>query len=161
VLVTHDPVDAMALAGRVLVVEDGRVVQEGAPADVARHPRTDYVARLVGLSLLPGTGDGTTVRLDGGGTVAVAEEAAGPVLVAVRPESVALYLARPEGSPRNVWRAVLTGATPHGAIVRCELDGEVPLIADVTATAFAELGLAPGSEVWAAVKASEVAVYAR
>ena len=93
--------------------------------------------------------------------VAVAEETAGPVFAAVRPESVALYLARPEGSPRNVWPARLVGATPHGATVRCELDGEVPLVADVTATAFAELGLAPGAAVWATVKASEVAVYAR
>ncbi|MGY1701350.1 ABC transporter ATP-binding protein [Geodermatophilus sp. SYSU D00766] len=161
VLVTHDPVDAMALADRVVVVEDGAVVQAGAPADVARHPRTDYVARLVGLSLLPGTAGGLTVRLDGGGVVTVAEPAQGPVLVAVRPESVALYPSRPEGSPRNAWPAVLAGATPHGSTVRCELDGEVPLLADVTATAFAELGLAPGSRVWAVVKASEVAVYAR
>ncbi|WP_456930123.1 MULTISPECIES: TOBE domain-containing protein [unclassified Geodermatophilus] len=151
----------MALADRVVVVEDGRVVQAGTPADVSRHPRTDYVARLVGLSLLPGTGEGTAVRLDGGGVVAVAEETAGPVFVAVRPESVALYPVRPEGSPRNVWPARVAGATPHGATVRCELDGEVPLVADVTATAFAELGLAPGSPVWAVVKASEVAVYAR
>jgi molybdate transport system ATP-binding protein len=45
--------------------------------------------------------------------------------------------------------------------VRCELAGEVPLVADVTATAFAELGLVPGATVWATVKASEVAVYAR
>ena len=161
VLVTHDPVDAMALADRVVVVEDGRVVQAGTPAEVNRHPRTDYVARLVGLSLLPGTGAGLAVRLESGGTVAVAEEASGPVFAAVRPESVALYLARPEGSPRNVWPATLVGATPHGATVRCELAGEVPLVADVTATAFAELGLVPGSRVWAAVKASEVAVYER
>jgi molybdate transport system ATP-binding protein len=161
VLVTHDPVDAMALADRVVVVEDGRVVQAGAPADVARHPRTDYVARLVGLSLLPGAGAGRTVRLDGGGEVAVAEEVSGPVFAAVRPESVALFLARPDGSPRNVWPLRLAGAVPHGTTVRCELEGAVPLVADVTATAFAELGLAPGAEVWAAVKASEVAVYAR
>ncbi|WP_425402611.1 TOBE domain-containing protein [Geodermatophilus telluris] len=161
VLVTHDPVDATALADRVLVVEDGAVVQAGTPADVARHPRTDYVARLVGLSLLPGTGEGLTVRLAGGGTVAVAEPAAGPVLVAIRPESVALYPSRPAGSPRNAWPARVAGATPHGSTVRCELDGEVPLLADVTATAFAELGLAPGSPVWAVVKASEVTVYAR
>jgi molybdate transport system ATP-binding protein len=161
VLVTHDPVDAMALADRVVVVEDGRVAQTGTPGEVNRRPRTDYVARLAGLSLLPGTGEGTTVRLDAGGTVAVAEEATGPVFAAVRPESVALYLARPEGSPRNVWPARLVGATPHGGTVRCELAGEVPLVADITATAFAELGLAPGSAVWATVKASEVAVYAR
>jgi molybdate transport system ATP-binding protein len=161
VLVTHDPVDAMALADRVVVVEDGSVVQEGTPAEVSRRPRTDYVARLVGLSLLPGTGTGVAVRLDSGGTVAVAEEASGPVFAAVRPESVALYLTRPEGSPRNVWPVTLVGATPHGATVRCELAGEVPLIADVTAAAFAELGLVPGARVWATVKASEVAVYER
>ena len=160
-LVTHDPVDAMALADRVLVVEDGAVVQTGTPADVGRHPRTDYVARLVGLSLLPGVADGRTVRLDAGGAVAVADEASGPVFAAVRPESVALYLSRPDGSPRNVWPARLAGAVPHGSTVRCELEGEVPLVADVTAAAFAELGLAPGSAVWAVVKASEVAVYAR
>jgi molybdate transport system ATP-binding protein len=161
VLVTHDPVDAMALADRVLVVEDGAVVQAGAPSEVARHPRTDYVARLVGLSLLPGTAAGTTVRLDGGGVVVVAEPSEGPVLVAVRPETVALHPAPPGGSPRNAWPATVAGATPHGSTVRVELDGEVPLLADVTATAFAELGLAPGSPVWAVVKASEVAVYAR
>jgi molybdate transport system ATP-binding protein len=161
VLVTHDPVDAMALADRVVVVEDGAVVQAGTPVDVSRHPRTDYVARLVGLSLLPGVAEGRTVRLDSGGVVAVADDASGPVFAAVRPESVALYLSRPDGSPRNVWPARLAGATPHGATVRCELDGEVPLVADVTADAFAELGLAPGAPVWAVVKASEVAVYAR
>jgi molybdate transport system ATP-binding protein len=161
VLVTHDPVDAMALADRVVVVEDGRVVQAGTPADVSRHPRTDYVARLVGLSLLPGTAEGRSVRLDGGGVVAVAEDASGPVFAAVRPESVALWLTRPEGSPRNVWPATLTGATPHGATVRCELAGEVPLIADVTETAYADLGLTVGTQVWASVKASEVAVYER
>ncbi|TQN40853.1 molybdate transport system ATP-binding protein [Blastococcus colisei] len=161
VLVTHDPVDAMALADRVVVVEDGCVVQTGTPDEVNRRPRTDYVARLAGLSLLAGTGEGNTVRLDAGGVVAVAEEADGPVFAAVRPESVALYLTRPEGSPRNVWPARVVGATPHGATVRVELAGEVPLVADVTVTAFAELGLMPGAEVWATVKASEVAVYAR
>jgi molybdate transport system ATP-binding protein len=161
VLVTHDPVDAMALADRVLVVEDGRIAQTGTPTEVSRRPRTDYVARLVGLSLLAGTGEGGSVRLDGGGVVAVGADAVGPVFAAVRPESVALYLERPHGSPRNVWPARLVGATPHGHTVRCELAGEVPLVADVTATAFAELGLVPGAEIWATVKASEVAVYAR
>jgi molybdate transport system ATP-binding protein len=151
----------MALADRVVVVEDGRIVQAGTPGEVSRRPRTDYVARLVGLSLLPGTGEGRTVRLESGGAVAVADEAAGPVFAAVRPESVALYLECPHGSPRNVWQARLVAATPHGATVRCELDGEVPLVADVTATAFAELGLVPGAQVWATVKASEVSVYDR
>jgi molybdate transport system ATP-binding protein len=55
VLVTHDPLDAMVLADRLVVLEGGHVVQEGTPAEVAHHPRTDYVARLVGLNLYRGT----------------------------------------------------------------------------------------------------------
>ncbi|WP_435092022.1 ABC transporter ATP-binding protein [Clavibacter michiganensis] len=54
VLVTHDPVDALALADRIHVLEDGRQVQEGAPAEVAARPATDYVARLVGMNRLTG-----------------------------------------------------------------------------------------------------------
>ena len=62
VLVTHDPLDAMVLADRLVVIEHGRVVQEGGPAEIARHPRTDYIARLVGLNLYRGQADGHTVR---------------------------------------------------------------------------------------------------
>src|SRR3954469_26015284 len=66
VLVTHDPIDAMALADRVAVVGAGEGVRAGPPAEIARRPRTDYVARLVGLVLLPGTGRGQQVALDDG-----------------------------------------------------------------------------------------------
>ncbi|MDQ4038474.1 MAG: ABC transporter ATP-binding protein [Actinomycetota bacterium] len=161
VVVSHDPIDAMALADEVAVIERGRVVQSGPPAEVARRPRTDYVARLIGLTLLAGTGEGSQVRLESGVAVSVAEPAQGSVYVAIRPESVAVYPTRPHGSPRNVWPARVASATPHGSAVRCDLTGPVPLSADLTATAFAELGLAPGSEIWASVKAHEVDVYAR
>ncbi len=161
VVVSHDPIDAMALADEVAVIEHGRVVQSGPPGEVARRPRTDYVARLIGLTLLAGTGEGNAVRLDSGAAVAVAEPVNGSVYVAIRPEAVAIYPARPHGSPRNVWPVRVVSATPHGSAVRCDLAGPVPLTADLTATAFAELGLASGSEVWATVKAHEVDVYAR
>ena len=65
-----------------------------------------------------------------------------------------------KGDPDRVWH-IANAATPHGSVVRCDLTGQVPLTADVTATSFAELGLAPGADVWASVKASEVAVYTR
>lgn len=161
IVVSHDPIDAMALADEVAVIECGRVVQSGPPGEVARRPRTDYVARLIGLTLLAGTGEGAQVRLDSGVSVAVAEPVHGSVYVAIRPEAVAIYPSQPHGSPRNVWPARVASATPHGSAVRCDLTGPVPLTADLTATAFAELGLAPGSEVWATVKAHEVDVYAR
>ncbi len=51
--ITHDPLDAMVLTDRLLVIEDGRIVQQGPPAEVARRPLTQYVARLVGPEPLP------------------------------------------------------------------------------------------------------------
>ncbi len=161
VVVSHDPVDAMALADSFAVIEHGRIVQTGPPRELALRPRTDYVARLVGLTLLEGTGDGMAVRLDSGAEIAVAKPVAGPVYAAIRPEHVALYVDEPHGSPRNVWPARLVAATPYGTAVRCDLDGPVPLTADVTAAAFAELGLGPDRAVWASVKAHEIEVYAR
>jgi molybdate transport system ATP-binding protein len=158
VLVTHDPIDAMVLADRVIVIEDGRVVQEGPPLDVARAPRTDYVARLVGLNLVRGVARERDVDA-GGTTIAIAQRAAGPVLVSFPPSAVALYPARPDGSPRNSWPVVVEGVEPHGEVVRVRLSGAFPLLADVTPGAVADLGLHPGTPVWAVVKAAELRAY--
>ena len=157
-LVTHDPLDAMALADRLIVIEDGRVAQEGAPAHIARHPRTDYVARLVGLNLYRGRADGHDVAL-GELTLSAAESLSGEVFLAFPPSAVALFRTRPDGSPRNLWHATIGGIEPHGDQVRILLDGPVSASADITPAALAELGLLDGDMVWAAVKATETHAY--
>ncbi|WP_017590091.1 ABC transporter ATP-binding protein [Nocardiopsis ganjiahuensis] len=164
VLVTHDPLDAMVLADRIAVIESGRVVQRGEPAEVARRPRTSYVARLVGLNLFQGRGEGETVVLegaapDGPARVAVREPHRGPALVAFPPRAVALYPEHPRGSTRNVWRLTVDGIERFGDQVRVHLDGPPSLAADITPAALAELGLSRGDTVWAGVKASEVECY--
>lgn len=161
VLVTHDPLDAMVLADRIVVVEDGRPVQEGEPAEVARRPRTDYVARLVGLNLYRGTAEGGRVVLgDGSHTLDTVESLTGQVFVAFAPSAVALYRTRPDGSPRNLWKARVGAIERHGDRVRVRLAGDaITALADVTAAAVAELQLSEGSPIWAAVKATETHVY--
>ncbi|GAA2527675.1 ABC transporter ATP-binding protein [Streptomyces fimbriatus] len=160
VLVTHDPLDAMVLADRLVVVEQGRIVQEGTPSDIARHPRTEYIAQLVGLNLYRGQADGHTVRLDAGPTVSTTEDLSGPAFVAFPPGAVTLYRDRPTGSSaRNLWRCEIAGLEPHGDQVRAELTGELPLAADLTTVAAAELDLHPGAPVWATVKAAQTHAY--
>ncbi|MFE5189644.1 ABC transporter ATP-binding protein [Streptomyces sp. NPDC056628] len=160
VLVTHDPLDAMVLADHLVVVEEGRVVQEGGPADIARHPRSDYIARLVGLNLYRGEADGHTVRVDGGPVVTTTEELTGPVFVAFPPGAVTLHRERPTGSSaRNLWRCEVAGLETHGDQIRAALSGEVPLAADLTTIAAAELDLRPGATVWATVKATQTHAY--
>ncbi|WP_055695096.1 ABC transporter ATP-binding protein [Streptomyces prasinopilosus] len=160
VLVTHDPLDAMVLADRLVVVEHGRVVQEGTPRDVARHPRTDYIARLVGLNLRTGRAEGRTVRLDDGPTVTTTEDLTGRVFVAFPPDAVTLHGSRPTGSgARNLWHCRVAGMETHGDRIRVDLTGELPLAADLTTVAAAELGLHPGTEVWASLEAARAHAY--
>jgi molybdate transport system ATP-binding protein len=165
VLVTHDPLDAMVLADRITVIEDGRVVQDGPPAEIARHPRSDYIARLVGLNLFRGTAEGHDVTLDrgsddgGGVRITTGEALSGPVFVAFPPSAVTVHRGRPDTSARNVWQATVTGMELHGDQVRLDLAGALRLTADLTQGAVAELGLVEGSEVWAAVKATQTHAY--
>jgi molybdate transport system ATP-binding protein len=159
VLVTHELLDAVALADRILVLEQGRVAQVGPIPEVAARPRSRYVADLVGVNLLRGEARGDAVTLPGGGELTTAERARGDVYVSIPPNAVALYRAQPEGSPRNVWRGRVHGTDLLGDRVRVHVDGVVPLVAEVTPAAVAELGLHDGVEVWTSVKATEVAVY--
>ncbi|MBP2320108.1 molybdate transport system ATP-binding protein [Kibdelosporangium banguiense] len=159
VLVTHDPLDAMVLADRLLVVENGSVVQEGTPVEIARRPRTDYIAALVGLNLYRGVADGATVKLDEGGVITTAHATTGAVFVAFPPTAVSLHRTRSEGSPRNTWLAEVTGIEQHADTMRVRLTGTPDLLADVTTAAVAELLLSPGQQVWVSVKATETHTY--
>jgi molybdate transport system ATP-binding protein len=125
---------------------------------VTAQPRTDYVARLVGLNLYRGRAAGRTVRV-GELTLTTADGLAGAVFVAFPPAAVAVYRSRPDGSPRNVWGATVTAVQRHGDNLRVHLDGPIAVAADVTPAAAAQLRLAPGQSVWAAVKAAETRAY--
>ncbi|WP_083974538.1 ABC transporter ATP-binding protein [Kitasatospora mediocidica] len=159
VLVTHDPLDAMVLADRLVVIEDGRVVQAGTPAEIARRPRTDYIARLVGLNLYQGVADGRRVKLASGAELTVADELTGPAFVAFPPAAVTLHRGRPDSSARNVWELTVAGLDLHGDQVRADLTGALPLAADLTPAAAAELDLSTGASVWATVKAAQTHAY--
>jgi len=158
VVVAHDPVDAGALADRVVVLEVGAVVQEGTLAELTGRPRSRYVADLVGVNLLAGEGDGEAGVAVGGLALAVADHRPGPVLASFPPRAVALSLERPRGTARNVWPAVVDGIDRAGHRCRVRARGPVTVVAEVTEAAVADLGLAEGSAVWVAVKATEVTV---
>ncbi|MGA4848701.1 ABC transporter permease [Streptomyces sp. G5(2025)] len=164
-VVTHDPVEAVSLADRVLVLDDGRTLQDAPPAEVTRHPRSPWVARMLGRNAWPGTAaaDGTLV-LAGEGRLVVADPPAEGTraLAVIAPEAVSVHRDRPEGSPRNVWRGTVREITAAGSRLRVLIvSGQAPdLVAEITPQAAAELGLADGAEVWTSVKATEVTVVA-
>ena len=158
-LVTHDPLDAAALADRLVILEAGRVVQTGTFADVSARPRSSYVAELVGVNLLRGVGHGDHLELPSGATIVVPRAGTGDVLAVFHPRSVALHRDLPTGSPRNVSAGTIGNVELLGDRVRVRIEGPVPLVAEITPAALGELGLEEGSRVWAAVKATDVTVF--
>lgn len=159
ILVTHDPVEAAALGDRIIVLDGGRVTQDGTINDLRTHPRSVYVAELVGMNFFSGEATDGVIGLADGAVLISASHLNGPALATVHPRAVSLYLTRPDGSPRNVWRATIASIEPSLEQVRVHVAGPVDLVAEVThagAAAFSE-----GDEVWVAVKASEVLAYPR
>jgi molybdate transport system ATP-binding protein len=158
-IVTHDPLEAMALADRLVVLEGGRVTQEGTPSDIREQPRTPYVAEVAGVNLYRGTASTDGLALGSGGVLVSAQHLDGPALAVVHPRAVALHLRQPEGTPRNVWQGVVRHVDHEGDRARVHLDGPVPVTAEVTLTALDELGVVEGANLWASVKATEVSLY--
>jgi molybdate transport system ATP-binding protein len=158
-LVTHDPVDAYALSDRVIILEAGRVAQTGTLADVSARPRSRYIADLVGVNLLRGTGGDGAITTSTGGRIVPADAVHGPAFAVIQPHAVAIYRNPPDGSPRNVWSATVADVDQRADRVRVRLDGMIPLVAEITPDALGALTLRPGDRVWASVKATEITTY--
>ena len=169
-VVTHDLLDTLVLADRVVVLEDGVVVQDDEPARLTRRPRTAYVARLVGRTLLAGTADRGLLSVDGadgGGTLALADPGLrGRVLASVAPGSVTVTAADPvdpapaepaAGAAGTRWRARVRSTEDLGGRVRVHLVGAPGIAADLDAVTAA--GLAPGSDVDVEVRTADVEAY--
>ena len=160
-LVTHDPVEAISLGDRVLVLDGGRTLQHDTPGEVSRHPRSPWVARMLGRNAWPGTAtsDGM-LSLAGGGNLVIADHVAEgtDTLAIINPEAVSVHVDRPTGSPRNVWPGTIREITATGSRLRLVITSEkVPdLIAEITPQAASELELGDGTAVWTSVKATEI-----
>ena len=173
VLITHDLLDVLALADRVLVLEDGRVAESGPVAGVLAAPRSRFGARFAGVNLargaVSGPGELRTGTARGSGQIwhgvpadDLPVQAAAVAVFA--PASVAVYPDRPHGSPRNAVLVRIAGLEVSGAVVRIRAeeqgDGSPGLAADVTPEALAELALTVGDRVWFTVKTQEVGLHA-
>nr|WP_231744574.1 TOBE domain-containing protein [Mycobacterium sp. GA-1199] len=167
-MVTHDVLDVVTLADRVLVLESGRIAEIGSAATVLATPRSDFGARLAGVNLVRGTADGRGVLTTRWGADWHASPAphtatAGPAVALFHPTAVAVYRDRPHGSPRNTVEVTVAELDGRGPAIRVRAeeqpDGSPGLAADITADSASELRLAPGERVFFAVKAQEVTLH--
>jgi len=166
-IVTHDILDALALADRAIVLDGGSVVEDGPVREVLSRPRSAFAARIAGVDLIAGTveahGLSTPDRGHIAGIVDSSCVSGEPAVALFSPSAVAVHLTPPTGSPRNHFAVTIAELEPRGEIVRVRAadsaDGSAGLVADLTAASVADLDLAPGMGVHFAVKATEVSIY--
>ncbi len=162
VFVTHDPLDAMLLADRVIVLENGSITQEGTPSELAARPATDYVATLMGVNLIRGMAQEGVLQVKGGGVLQIPQrELSGEALAVLRPEAITLHLNRPEGSARNVWRGTVRALSPMHDRIRVSIDASPPVVATITHAAVAELKLSVGTPIWVSAKTLTIEAFAK
>lgn len=168
VFVTHDLLDVLTLADRVLVLEGGKVAEYGSIATVLATPRSRFGARFAGVNLVGGTIDEQGVLTTHWGTAwhgtPGAELMSGhPAVALFKPAAVAVYRDKPHGSPRNTVEVAVAELDSGGPVIRVRADeqpdGAPGLAADITAESAAELRLAPGDRVYFSVKAQEVTIH--
>ena len=156
ILVTHDFEDASALADRVGVIAEGRILQIGPPDELVATPSDAFVASFTGGNLLHGfarpTRESLTeVVLDGGAVVFSTDRAEGRVGVVVYPWEVSIAHTATADSALNHVSAPITSLTTIGNRVRVRVG---PLVGEVTAASAERLGLERGQVVVASFKAT-------
>jgi molybdate transport system ATP-binding protein len=164
-LITHDPVEAAMLSNRLVLLEEGRVTQQGTPEEIRSAPRTPFAADLVGVNFFAGrlepASEGAGRLVTPNGDIVVAWPPGRPqtsedTVGVLRPMDVSLHLHRPEGSARNVLRGRVGGIDIEGDRARVQVLSAPPLVAEVTLGSISRLGLVEGADVWASFKAVEV-----
>ena len=155
-LITHDPTEAFLLADEIHVIEHGSITQSGSAESIRLRPRTPYVADLVGSNLFTGIAVHGRVEADGHHLHIADAEVAGDVLITIRPSAIAVHLHEPDGSPRNAWPTTIDLIEPLGERTRLRTGPPLPLVVEITTEAREALDLTEGTDVWVAVKATEI-----
>jgi molybdate transport system ATP-binding protein len=133
VMVTHQYLEALLFGYHILVLERGRVIQQGSHRDLLQYPRSSYVAELVGMNFFRGrviyceTGVLCTIQLQNNGrpgielSAALEEQsqklpdAGDEAFVLVDPRSITLYQTLPDSSARNVFQGTIVQLLHLGA----------------------------------------------
>jgi molybdate transport system ATP-binding protein len=173
IVVTHDVLDAIVLADRCAIVNDGRIIDDGPKSRVLGHPKNQFIAALAGVNLVEGVSDGVAgvVRADGrtvrghvmGGAIAAGAQASAvfspsAVSVTAPRASVGQDSERPVG---NRWNATIEALEPSAAGVRIRVREIPDVVIDVSPAVAVDIDLNVGAPIVVSVDPVDVAIRSR
>jgi len=162
--VTHNFDEAIALADRIAIMNNGQISQVGDSTEIFRHPKDKFVADFVGVeNIFAGfarEGDGKPTVIDTGNiSIYSVEKREGDVHVTVRPEDITLSLAKVTTSARNVFEGQIKEIIDQGALIKLTIDVGEPLVVFLTRQSFLDMELNIGKVIWTYFKATAVHLF--
>jgi tungstate transport system ATP-binding protein len=164
--VSHDRFETLRLADRIIVLQNGRMLQHGNPNEIINKPADAFAASFMGVENLLiarvkevfDTGFVAEIR---GSTIEVAAHAAPneTVTLGIRPENVVISKTPSASSMRNTFPGKVTDISAAGIHARVTVDCGFRLIAYITPHSVNELALVRGSEISASFKATAIHVF--
>ena len=163
--ITHHFDDVFALADRIAIMREGRIVQVGETSDVFLHPTDTFVAEFLGIGnifrgISEKTGNIVRITPDTGPAFLAASAITGDIVATLHAEDVILSKAPFDSSARNCISGTVAEILPFGSTVRVILNAGFPLTALLTRESCHNLDLEPGMTVYATFKATAVHVIA-
>ncbi len=159
--VTHENKEAMALASRVAIMENGTVTQVGTPNEVFHHPKSAFVARFVGIrnslaGRLEASGNGSLSHfVTEGLTFQVRSEApSGTGFLVFRSEDLHVSQTREDSNAQNCFQGTVVDMAPARLGAELTIDIGVKVAALVTSDSVERLGVECGKDVWVSFEAS-------
>ena len=165
VLVTHDVLDAIVLADRVAILQNGRIVDDGPKARVLGEPRNRFIAALAGVNLVSGTvvSDGVVATAHGrrfSGRMGDRRMPVGAAAsVVFRPSAVRVTTGHRADETVNQWQATIDTLEPASGGIRFRTAQDPTVMVELSPFDVAEQGLESGSTVWLCVPKEEVLIY--
>lgn len=168
IMTTHDQAEALRLADRMVVMQQGEIIQTGTPTEVLNNPANEFVASFVGMeNIFSGTvaevGQGVFSLDVAGRAIRIVGDATPgeKAVICIHPEHVAVSLSDPDSSTsvRNILPARVSKIAHMGLFTKIYLDCGFKLVASVTNQSLESLALQTGSRVFASFKATAVHLF--
>ncbi|MDJ0955662.1 MAG: putative 2-aminoethylphosphonate ABC transporter ATP-binding protein [Arenicellales bacterium] len=165
VMVTHDQEEALTMADRIVIMNDGIIEQVGTPLEVYREPETVFVADFIGtMNFISGTIDGVQTVAVGGQSLRCNTDglaSGSQVTVAVRPEDIVVH--EVEGEHENIFNVVVAEVEFLGSFVRADLVadqfGDNRMRADFSINLIRRLNIEEGANISVLIPAERIRVY--
>ncbi len=161
--VTHSREDAMLLADRIAVMNEGRILQIGKPEEIFRKPASKFIAQFVGVeNIFHGKaekkGNITHFICDGVELIS-SMDVPDARYASIRPEDIIVSKQKMESSARNCIKGKVKAIVDIGSLIRLEVDCGVDFVVHITRESFEEMGIDVGKEVYLIFKAQNVNLF--